>query len=385
MFYLFRDDCNIVYGINGACIYDLGKRKIYSMKKSESVVLRAIQQGKSIKDIYEENEHDTVDLVCKRLKEADVVTESDTFWAHEEYREGKYKTSRLEKEYRVHTCFIELPFDCLQGCVHCNSNKLLGCFSCSKVAKSSSFDFDFYSNVIKEVRELECNHFVFYGGDILSHYTELKGLMDLFDRQTTIGLIAPENDNVNEILKSFSEKRKIYAVLNIDYDKIEDYSFQHTKNISYNINVPLEKGEGVIGEFLKIRDNGINYMTSFYSDNKSSINYSRQFPQIQIDKRLYRLVEEVNPCLFGKITIKSNKRVYPCINSQNEIGDISGDIKAGLEKSFEKLIMYWESSYNKRTNCAICKYGKSCVDCRSYDENFERDLTEKACYGHMED
>ncbi|GFI22559.1 hypothetical protein IMSAGC011_01335 [Lachnospiraceae bacterium] len=385
MFYLFREDCNIVYGVNGACIYDLGNGKMYSIKKNESIVLQAMQQGKTIKDIYEKNDHATVDMVCKRLEEASIVTKSETFCPHEEYREGKYKTSRLEKEYRIHTCFLELPFDCMQSCIYCESNKLLGCFACSKVKKSCTLDFNFYSNVIKEILGLGCKNFVFYGGDILSHYLELKELMDLFDKQTSIGLILPIKDDVKEISKVLSERSNVYVVLNVDYNKMGNYTFQQRKNISYNFNVSLEEGKKALSELLQLRERGINYMISFFSDKKSNFNYSRQLPQIQMDKKMYKLVEEVNPCLFGKITIKSNKRVYPCINSRCEIGDISGDIKEGLENSFEKLIMYWESSYIKRTNCAICKYGKSCVDCRSYEENFERDLTEKDCNGYLED
>lgn len=385
MFYLFREDCNIVYGVNGACIYDLGNGKMYSMKKNESIVLKDMQQGKTIKDIYEKHTHATVDEVCKRLEDAGIVTKAETFCPHEEYREGKYKISRLEKEYRIHTCYLELPFDCMQSCIYCKSNKLLGCFSCSKAKKSCTLDFDFYSNVIKEVQELGCKNFVFYGGDILSHYLGLKELMELFEKQTSIGLIVPIKDDLKEIQRVLSEKSNVYVVLNVDYNKMKSYTFEAKRNISYNFNVPLEEGKKALSELVQLKEKGISYMISFYSCKKSNFNYSRQFPQIQMDKRMYKLVEEVNPCLFGKIAIKSDKRVYPCINSQREIGDISGDIKEGLEKSFEKLIMYWESSYTKRTNCAICKYGKSCVDCRSYEENFGRDLTEKDCNGYQED
>ena len=385
MFYLFREDCNVVYGVNGACIYDLRNGKMYSMKKNESFVLQAMQQGKTIKDIYGENDHAIVNMVCKRLEEAGIVTESETFPPHEEYREGKYKTSRLEKEYRIHTCFFELPFDCKQNCNYCESNRLLGCFSCSKVKKSCALDVNFYNNAIKEIQELGCKNLVFYGGDILSHYLELKKIMNLIDKQTSIGLIVPMKGDIKGVLKILSERSNVYVVLNVDYNKMGNYTFRQENNISYNFNVPLEEGKKAINSLLQLKEKGINYMISFYSDKKSNFNYSQQLPQIQMDKKMYKLVEEVNPCLFGKITIKSNRRVYPCINSRTEIGYISENIKEGLEKSFDKLIMYWESSYTRRKNCVMCKYGKSCVDCRSYEENFGKGLTEKDCNGYLEE
>lgn len=380
MFFNIKKDCNVVFGINGASVYDLSEKKMYSLKVDESKVLFSMQYGKNREELEEKYGESLVERTYDQLKLAGVIEESESFYPHEEFRNGKYKVSRLEKEYRINMCYLELPLSCKVDCEYCGKNSLLGCYSCRKPKEENkSIDLNFYKRIICELKGDGCRHFILYGGNVLEYFSVVKEIMDSIVIDSQVGIIISIENILNNEIEKYFENNKVYIVSNVNYEKMDEYTYLSKSNLLYNFNISLNKSSEALNKLQKFKDSGIKFITSFYSDELTEINYSVQFPQIQMDKNMYRIVEDINPCMFGKITIKSDKRIYPCINSNKYIGDISNNIREGLEKSYENLVMYWESAYTKRKSCSICKYGKSCIDCRSYIENFGGLIMDKNC------
>lgn len=369
MFWCLKEGCNVVYGKNGACIYNLNNCKVYSMDIDESKMLYDIEHGKSIFEIKECYDCKLVDSVIKKLECAEILMTSSQFYPKEIFRDGKCMVSRLEKQYRLSTCYLELGFTCNNGCSYCSANRLFGCYSCKTTVSKNCFNFGFYITVIDALKELGCKNFILYGGDLITNFIHVKSIIDYLKPDAQVGIVISIDNPLDNSIDNYLNQNNIIKFINVDYNKRELYTYSADYKTFYNFNVKLNDEREELKELTKFDKKAIKYNISYYADKYEKISYSK-FPQIKLTSKSFTMVDEINLCLYGKIVIKSDKKVYPCVNSFKPIGSINENIRSNLEKSFKLLFEYWEGTYKNYINCSSCKYKKSCRNCLTFHENF---------------
>jgi MoaA/NifB/PqqE/SkfB family radical SAM enzyme len=355
----------IVYGINGACIYDFENMKMFNIDLIESRILKELEAGKRIEDICSVFPKEKIIALCDNLKKAKIASLGSTFIPREPYRSGAKNPSKQFVLFQFQKCFVELPYACDKRCPHCSAPKLFGCFACSALNQSQPVDMNFYKNVIEELIQYNCKQIYFYGGNPLSHLDEVQVLVSYIRAKSascTIYIIIPNSD-INDEQAAFLTNNSVTPIISVDWP---DDNLSPKPGAIYNFNVCSEVYSGFKEYRKHLIENKITFQHSLYSiGTPIELNYLENGYIKPMKFLALDIQNMMHPCLCGLMAVKSDKKMYPCRNVDNAYCDLS---KVTLDSFFAESQEYkdfWCSPI--AGNCMECKYRKSCFDCKAYD------------------
>ena len=388
-----NNSCEIVYGENGAVLYDFDSSKIYNIEVIKAQILRSSQNGIALEKLFFKYGQTIVEKFIEDLIKARVGYIANTFIPTETYRVGNIKVNNYRKTYTLQRVYLELPIGCNNNCKYCNIQKLNGCFSCSIPKDIYNKDLDFYTSIIDKLCELNCETIILHGGDPLAEWGFTKKILEHIlsqhNNKPNITLITNYTEINHEILQYFAE-HNINIVLNVGYSiqlNSADISSYYNNllelgvNCIVNFNIEYKDIENFwdLYDILSFSCKNIYY--SIYSNSEDEllkINYMSDLPNNIIDPSTVVLSEFSHPCLFGTMSIKSDRKVYPCIGfNTNELLDLKKyNLKTLFFKS-DELLKLWNMSIVNLENCSKCKFRKSCCDCRAFELSISEKIDSK--------
>ena len=362
----FKYKTRIIYGMNGAVIYDLEQKRMFSVEILESKILKELEYGARIEDLYDVYTPGIVDEFCEKLIRAGVAVLYDTFVPRETCRAGTKVLSQKFIPYTLQRCFIELPFPCALDCDHCRSPKLFGCFSCSVAESVTSIDFSFYKNIFQQIFDFNCQEIYLYGGNPLAHWGETRELINYIRRVSSCKIyLLFAYQELDPSILTFIAKQSVIPVLNVNWPFVPE---TFNKKWIYNFNVAYADFPKFKSYCTNLNDLGVKYFSGIYSgEEKIKIDYIAEGFMQDMDTLLFEVMDIMHPCLCGQLAIKANKKIYVCKNMHEPIGDLT---KADLTKIFSLnpvIMQSWSSA--TAAICPNCKYRKSCLNCRAFNEN----------------
>lgn len=372
-----KNSCKIIYGFNGAVIYDFDKSIKYNIFDAESKILFDLQSGQPIEQLFKKYDNKILKNLISNLNETGVGYLSESFIPVEPYRIGNLRLSSSQKTYTLNTAYIELPTDCNKNCSYCNSSKISGCYSCSVAKNIDNKDSLFYRKLIDSLNLYNCKNFIFHGGNPLIDWSFTKPILDyLMSKKDNSSIFIITNDSIiDKNILNYISKNKINLIINVNYTNNYSaeklyylYDILHN-NIIVNFNVNHNYIDNFKNSYIDLINNYKNITYSIYSDKESlKVNYSTDLPNNPINIDLFNALDSSHPCLFGKISIKSDKKVYPCIGfNNNELLDLSMKSLEYLLFETNNLFNFWSLSLNDIEHCSDCKFRKCCSDCRAFE------------------
>lgn len=383
-----KNFCEIVYGDNGAVVYNLDKLEKYNIFSVESNILSELQKGESIENLSKKYDYNTLHDLISNLEKNDIGYLAPNFIPTEPVRIGNLRLGMLQKIYSLNTSYIELPTNCNKKCSYCSTAKINGCYSCCLPQDMENKDISFYKNLIDTLEDYNCERIIIHGGNPLNDWNFTKSVLEyikLKQKKFSVFIITNDSFVDNKILHYLSNK-KINVIINTNYcnnlDRLSTIYKNYTNNninsiVNFNVNYKLIKN--FKKEYIQLYQKYKNIIYSLYSNEELlKINYHNDLPNNPIDVNLFNALDQSHPCLFGKISIKSNKKVYPCIGfTNNELIDLSQKTLEHLFFENKELINFWTLSLNNIKGCSNCKFKKCCSDCRSFELAAYNNVTSK--------
>ena len=389
-----KDSCKIIYGKNGAVLYDFQVSNQYDILEIQSQILKEIEEGRLLSNIYSRYDHKIVDEFIDSILETGVGELTNKYSPKEPYRVGNIILSDLRKQYSLNRVYIELPSACDKDCEFCDLPKINGCYTCKKSKDTNNRDIKYYYNLIDSILSYDCKNVIFHGGNPLLDWSFTKMILDYIlsikKKNVNIFLINADEKIENDKL-GYLVKNKINVILNVNYstkitlEKMNDIIYYYMrKKLLFTINFIVNYN--IIDTFknlyytLAFEYNNCTYC--LYSlDGLQKINNVYDIPCIQINEDIFNLLDSCHPCLFGTLSIRSNKKVNPCIEfDNNELIDLNDSSFDELFFNSNKLLEFWNMTFNDKENCAICKYRKTCNDCIAYDMKLQNSKLNKKVF-----
>lgn len=385
-----NDEFQISYGFNGAVIYDFKNSLKYDVQLIESKILLDLQKGYSINELLLKYDNNILNKFILDIENSKIGYISNSFIPKEEYRIGLLKRSTLQESYKLNTIYLELPTTCNKSCSHCSELKINSCYSCSLPSNELNFDLNFYKKLLDKLNYYNVTNIIFHGGNPLHNWRFTRTLLDyIIEKKYKNKIFILTNDTeIDHSIMNYLIKNKINIVINISYlnvlnknDFFDKYNYLINSGINilfnFNVNIIDLKIFKTFFELLLNEYKNITY--SIFSNEKNiKINYIEDLPTHPIDIEYFNNLDYYHPCLAGCLSIRSNKKVYPCISFRNnELIDLSNNTLEDLFFKTDKLYKFWHITLNKLNNCSNCKFNKCCIDCRAFELNIGNTLLEK--------
>lgn len=384
-----NDKIQISYGFNGAVIYDFQNLQRYDIQEKESEILLDIQKGHSIEELYLKYDNNVLNKFILDIENSNIGYIANSFIPKEDYRIGVLKRSPLQESYSLNTAYVELPTDCNKYCKHCDKLKINSCYCCSLPNNTLNFDLDFYKNLLDQLFCYNVTNIIIHGGNPLLNWTFTRELLDyILEKRHSNVCIITNDTRIDDSILNYLLKNRISLVVNVEYSNIDEknkffnkynYLLNFKIGIIFNFNVKNSELKNFKIFFKDLFSEYENITYSIYSNEKNfKINYIEDLPTQPIDIQYFNNSDYYHPCLFGVISIRSNKKVYPCISfKNNELIDLSKDTFEDLFFNKDKLYEFWNITSSKLNTCSKCKFNKSCIDCRAFELNIGNKIFEK--------
>lgn len=369
-----KEKCYFVKGHKNATIYDLKEEKVYSINEEGKEILCKVL-GKNVADFSKiENEF------INELKKLNLIEEARI-----------HKKNNIEKSNpNLKYVWLEITEACNLNCVHC-----YGEFGKPKINHSELISTSEWKLIIDKLREEKCGEIQLIGGEPtvnadfieILNYAHQKGMkrIDVFTNGTQIN-----EKNISELKKdNVSVRVSLYGHNDEIHDKITQVkgSFEKTTKAlallkKYNIPtriavVIMRENEDYINDIKNyIKSIGYDYTgydtirpscaneISKHSVSNPNILESRYNtePIFYTSQKSFMDNHFYNSCWNGKLAIKSNGDIIPCIFARdNVVGNIK---KNTLEEIKNAIIEKWQITKDNIEVCKDCEFRYCCHDCR---------------------
>ncbi len=386
--YNFNNFITEVKGDNGIVLLNLYDGSYVSLTAKEALELHLIMN--SVTDIVEE------DFIKNLIKDKWIVRSDFRYCMDEPHSRDYQLYDGLISDFELRTAIIELSTTCSLNCNFCNadSSKInISCFCKRWNYKPLEYN---YNELIQQLNYYKVKEIYIMGGDpFFSDYDFDKmlcfiNLAGKINKNIKIGIMVNGYSIKEEQLKRLKFESNIYfnilfvGCCDDDYTKIagRENAFSTIKN---NVKMIKKYNFPIIGTLLisslemldKPLKIGIPITQKYLFDEKHNDtvllkNYRERL--MKIDYVLYQYTKKINSCLYSKIFIASNQKVYPCPGLRDfELGNLQMETLAEILQKGE-YIEYWFLSKDKIFPCKYCKYRLQCFDCRALEYSKSGDI-----------
>lgn len=301
----------------------------------------------------------------------------------------------------INRAIISLTNICENKCYHCNSDRYLNvlqCLTCTGKEKNVRLEQIDYSTVkiaLDNLKKLSCDNVILKIPSMqdnphkfdkifkLSRSLGFKNIQALIGSgihiETALILqkykIAPI---FQEIIESETDCENIFSKINALSEKGILSNMTLIILMNMKLNTDLIMGQlNEIPQYIKVHIDYIleksNPLDNYYN---SRFSYIKQVPSIDI--RTYALNSVYNSCLYGTLYINQEGDIFPCPGLL--------DFKLGNVRNFNKIFdreaniniqYFWKLNNSKISKCKDCGLQFACVDCRSFEYQLSKSITEK--------
>lgn len=397
--------CVPVNGQLRSILYDFNKETAFHLKEKESIVINRIASGEEINYIKKDINCNIVDKFINLLIDNKMGEFSNHFLPRETYRKGAIKNLLKDENIPMKNCFIELPCDCPQNCIHCNNTKINGCYSCRRATQTGNKDLGFYYNLIRDIVALKLNNLYFHGGDPLSEWDFTKEVLHftslLISNEQNIFLLTGVSLLENEKVK-FMLDFNITPIINIDFtnhsaedtlrtvqsiEPISKIFNEKSKNVIVNVLFSTENLRNYKLIYEKLHQIGIQHIipSVLIKSLDDKVLYHQNLPVFTKDINTFSYLGEYHPCLSGTLAIGADKKVYPCPRMHEDpLMDLEqNDSFLDLFDEKADILKYWKLSLEKIEPCNKCEFRRMCGDCRAAEMEFSNNLTKKVICSYV--
>lgn len=402
-------------------LYDLKNRMIFRFEDVASDIWEFLEEHAPVEfeeichaiareyDVeIDEIESDIRDFICELYEEKLVCIDGIYSEGAETPAEEEHAIADLEAEIiddlngrnQVYSATIEMTYHCNERCVHCYANYPSDGISTPKLAIEN------YMRIIDELREMNCMHIAFTGGDPFMYsgfvdvfeYARNKGFVcDIFTNGLYLSENEPEfnrivalnprafyisvygstasvHDQVTGVKGSFEKTLQairrlksagMIVVLNIMALSINCTDIQDIISLAESLDVEYRVSMSLI-----YRNDGNSSPMDYFIQSKERIKDILNVTKSHLFIMDVPVKEDADAdagshCSAGlsSLSIAPDGTVYPCISLKIPLGKITNrdlkDIWHGKEREdFLSLFNHMENS-----DCAKCKYVHHCAHC----------------------
>jgi radical SAM protein with 4Fe4S-binding SPASM domain len=389
----FREypDAVIVHGKVRSTLYFLGDKKVIHLTKTESDIMKALENNE-VEDVGKEFGEVITKRAIKELLNYGIGNLYKTKVLAEKYK--PYTTFEIPDYFQerlvIHNFYIQVdeddPYDYYEA-IH-NEKVIVeeGCNSCLITAKLHESIAKYYCHIydnLNKIKEIQINRVKLFGGNILKQWNRVKGLIEYLETVygTNIDMVLPVVQLTEEIIKYFSE-HNINIVISILAHYVNDTTFKkhfedmnhelEKNNVDYSCNIIIDSSYPIDMEKIRLylsefKPLATNYTHIIHNNREGLVALPVGTDRIEnIDMDMYHARKKFNYCRMGVIAINMDGSIRPCIFSINKIGHLS----EGLIQVFEKNLhtKYWRFTKDNVNPCKQCENRYACVDCSILEE-----------------
>lgn len=384
-------NCRFVVGAKNAAIYDLVNNKVYAINHIGKTIIQKMSDASIAFDPDEINYLESLEkmgLICNHqtIEDAAVLEPADFSYA-----------------------WLELTDNCNLSCLHC-----YGQWGKPVVELQSKMSLEEWKKTIDNLLIAGCKAIQFIGGEpfCFSGFEELlvhaknNGMetIDIFTNGTLVseshielikktdasvrvslyGHTAEIHETVTGCRGSFSKTETTLKLLKKHHVKtkiaivIMDINEHYIEDIKKYI---TELGHEYTG-YDTIRQVAGNVDSAHCVTSESALvqRYLTK-PRFKTNAKLFNSNLYWNPCWSGKIAIKANGDVLPCIFARDVI--IGNTLKNTICEILDMAKPFWQITLDKVKGCKDCEFRYACLDCRPLAIGINGGIEEKqprCCY-----
>lgn len=375
----------LVIGAKNGAFYDFDSGKVYHVNKDGVDIVIDYANGKRSIDN---------DPYLTKLFENKLISNSFTPVID--------KNDYSKPPIKLNMAWLELTEACNLKCVHCYEgechHKLDNALSVEK-----------WKSIIDELADLNINRIILIGGEPSCYkahkeivkYCGEKGLNTTYFTNATM-----IDDELIQLFKKYniSVKISIYGGSDVVHDTVTTVkgSFERTRNNIIKMNkenikmyasvILMKENQDDLQNIINfLKQNNVNYTgydvirnvfgqkQNIHCPTNMEIVNNRYIvrPSFKADKDTFIKNHFYNSCWYGKIAIKENGDVIPCVFHREDIlGNVNANSIVEIINS-PKALYYWGYSFDKVNVCNSCEYRYACKDCRVVGFGLDGNLSTK--------
>lgn len=371
--------CRLVIGSRSAAIYDLKSGDVYQLDADETKVI--------LGELVDKNN------LWKKLEKWGLTGENSS---GQNYSTEEVYTPSLEK------IFLEITNTCNAACIHCYGDFKL------RVAQAESGNKVDWLEVLKSAAAIGCRWVQFTGGEPLLH-PEWKKLVvkaselgfsyiEIF----TNALLLKEEDVLFLHDHSVHLAISFYSIDESIHDSITRYrgSGARAKVLISSLvdhQVDVRVAIIVMGLNQKTLDQTVQYVLdsgvsrpsidvvrsvgrgkNLPADCAITTAYShRTEPSFRTSGKAFLKAQRYNTCLAGRLAIKTNGDVLPCVFARDRI--MGNVLNESLDRIIQKENVHtlWTMNLDRVAVCQNCEFRYACGNCRFLAESVTGNLLAK--------
>lgn len=376
--------CNFVVevkGDNGSVLLNLYDGTYVSLSIEETKELYKFMAG--------EIKSSNIDAVNNLLKGSWIETSDFRYVMSEPNSHDHQLYDGMISNFTLSTVIVEMSTICSLNCSFCDAEKNTINASCfCKRWNYKSQDFD-YRKLIKQLNDFKVKDIYIMGGDPFCNELEFNRMLDfmiqvrIINKNIRIGILVNGYSIKEEHINKLKQISNVYFNILFVGTSTEEYmritGIENAFNtVVSNVEIIKNHGFPVMATLLVSNMNKVNKQLEIgipvnvkylFDENNNDVELLKDFCErlMKIDYVSYQFAKRVNSCLYGKIFIASNQKVYPCPGLRAfELGDLHNE---SLSEILHKgdFINFWYLSKSKITPCKQCKYRIQCFDCRALE------------------
>ncbi len=386
-YFSLNHDVFLVKGALRGALYDLNSGDVFSIDPASVKIIDLCEQGEPLAEVYASCEEATpaeIEAYLHQLQDLKIGKLCD--------QEPDVEKVELEAPpHRIRFVWLEVKENCNLACQHCYAS------SSPKTKADDELSLEKWEAVVEEIANLKCKNIQFIGGEplllgeglfqLIQHARDLGfDFIELFTNATLLDekhIALLKEYGVHVATSLYSKRPKVHDVVTGrkgSFDKtIKSIRLFQEYDVPFRLALVVMKAnqdyvEETIEFFRELGSKRLGYDVVRPSGRGSDCELLPDRPELdrkqnearfpQIDKRTFGRNHFYNSCWFGKLLIKSNGDVIPCVMSRDElIGNVRDSSLAEMLKS-ENLKSYWGLCVDKIEICQNCEYRYACRDCR---------------------
>jgi len=355
MYFRLNPECYFIKGKKHGAIFDIINGEIFALNLEETETVMSCEKNNPIL----ENTNFLYEL--KQLCLGNFY--QNKVYMHKLRVDSPVENDEMTKPPEIFRAFLEINNECNNKCWFCGFNGIkrsLGCLGCNVWDESGgSLTLDRWSEIIEELRYLNCQEIFISGGDLTIEWDRTKEILNYLDKKFKKVYITLHKRNLSEnILKDLKNKANI-IIQTDELNDIRSNDFNYllvSKTKDFNNN--KIKSQNVILDFVIDNENPLSYQP-----------YQKAFPSINIYQFINNI--EYHPCLGHTLTVCYNGNVIPCPMMRHSVlGNLTDKPLYNIFKEKKNEIdRFWKLNLDKIEKCTDCEFRYVCTDCRALEEN----------------
>lgn len=369
--YQINDSCVYVKGKCNGAIYEFDTGKVYSVNGKACEIIDRYILGSS----FENDEN-----YLSKLRGQKLISPN--------YHPCEFDCE-IDDLTELEVAWIEITETCNLRCIHCYEGN-------QHIGRADVLALEDWINVIDQLEKLKTKRLIIIGGEpccnsMVSDVVSYSAKKDMDVTLFTNGTLIDERLFHEIIAKRIKVKMSIYGPNSTVHDSVTRTpgSFERlTRSVKRLVEAGISVSAAVIimKENEQFADETISFCKSIgikcsRYDVIREVFGGTQSAHIPTDKRVLEKVYFTKPnykanrkqfinnlnknsCLYGKLAIKENGDVIPCVFERDYVyGNVKENpIKDIIQSDSTKRMWYWD--FSKVDECAECEYRFACRDCR---------------------